>query len=478
MRHRSAGALALLALALLAPLLAGLPAQAQCDPTNPQSPVCQPAKEIRLALLLGGPRAVLSPQPTPTLDVPSEMARASLRGEVLVAPRSATSTETTAPIDYVIVFDESYSMGWRWEDARAPSVTETGRIAIAKEALRQFVTRQLHASDRMAIVSFGRGAGNTGTVMPYPSDKVFPEADITAAMNAVTSHVIGYTWGDASGKAALLAAIDGLQRQGTTPTALGLERARRLIAADGRLINIPEMPAVRQKLILITDGPANVYLDGKFNRCPDGMAVAENCLPHLASAGQPIDQMGDVAEQIRAQFGSTVTTYVIALGAHFDTVGLDRVASSPQPPFFNRADKPDDLGPIFDSFAAELVQGCVPSVEPPQPPLDPSRIVDGAIGEVSLRDSAGSLLATTDLISRNGAVTYHFELLRTGDFLLSGVVRYRGADGVARTYNLLQLEGGQVASSVAVRVGYDTATAPLPGPTLTFVLGSEVCAAR
>jgi hypothetical protein len=260
----------LVLLALLANTAPFPLAQAQCDPNAPQSPICQPAKELRLPLLLGGGARVSIPTPTatqtatatptttqtatatttvtptttatPTATTPA--GPPTLEGAVLVRPRYVRYPSPPTAVDYVFVVDVSASMRWAWQGENAAiSATNPARIDVVKDVLRTFINTQLGPNDRMALVAFGVGLGSTGATLPYPPDKPYSEADITSAMQAVTSQVITYTAGDASGRAALTAAIDTLQPQGDSPTTLGLERARRLSAEAGR-----DNVSVRQRL--------------------------------------------------------------------------------------------------------------------------------------------------------------------------------------------------------------------------------------
>lgn len=290
-------------------------------------------------------------------------------GNVLLKARYATSRDNAAPLDVVFVVDETYSMRWGWQgngnpvDAQHPS-----RLDVMKQQLTRFVDEQLLAGDRMAIVGFGEGLGSTGRVLPYPADKTYTPEEIDAAMTALTRVHAPYTPGDGSGKAMLKAAVAGLRSQGNTATALGLLRARREIVANSRttaLVNGSLVP-VRKLLVLVTDGVANVYLDGKFARCPDGQGVSELCVPHLASPGQPIDQMVRVAEQAKQDI-PRLEVSVVAMSYQFDVTGLNRVSSDSDAPSFNRADEVIDMAPIFNALLGSRASGtrsCLALEEP------------------------------------------------------------------------------------------------------------------
>jgi hypothetical protein len=414
-----------------------------------------------------------SPPPPPP-GVPN------LTGVVEVLPRYPDrGAKMGGPLDIVMVIDRSSSMTWGFagNGSSGPS-----RMSAAKEAAKRFVDGVIDKNDRLAIVGF---SGNTGTVNPYPPNKTYTSAQINNAVNQLTTVHAPFTVGDAAGKSVINNAINQLNPNGNTPTVVALERAKRLFnssAEDNRTVEVSQgvfqtLP-VKHVLILLTDGVATNYTDGKFALCPNGSQIAESCISHLTSAGQPINLAVNLANSMKAD-NEDLEVYVVAMGSNWDTSNLNKISSAPTLPYFSRANNLGDMNPIFQSIKQKIESSsCVPATEDPQAPIDPNRMRnDGVIGSITLREVGGSAaIATVPIVEENGEARYTFVGVRPGQYELSGEVYYRDPDGgQLRLYNKVAGDG---SSDHRDTFGYPVPEATLGnlviGPRLSFDLAEDI----
>jgi hypothetical protein len=422
----------------------------------------------------GCPTLVNPPQPSDNADTPT------LTGKVLVKPRYINNNAESGPVDIILVIDESVSMAWNWQGGTQTSSSNPSRLKVTKDAAKQFIGSFLGPEDRMAIISFGQNGGNTGQVMPYPDTKTFTQGQIDNAVNKITALDRDWTSGTSQGKAQLQSAIDGLQADGNTPTYPGLERARRVMSgARSTAVVNGQSVKVSKVLVLLTDGVANIYPDGKFNKCPDGKNRSENCVAHLASKGQPIWWTGKVAEQMKTTWPD-LTIYTIAMGYQFDVTGLNLVSSQPTPPYFNRADNLTQMQPIFDSIKRQIDStACVPAEESLQSPVDVGRLQDSqVIGEIRLIDTTTkALTAKGTVFEENGEAWYRFENLKPGTYEIEGYVKYRDKNSNrVRTYSFVSNGSASYGPTLAYTFNPEGNLGTLVyGPSLHFDLPTGIC---
>lgn len=433
----------------------------------------------------GCPMTVDVPRTECPPDATDCTATVDLVGEVKVKPRYTTRAEEQPPVDLVFVLDESGSMGWTWHtndkngntNASSP---DAARYIVVRSVLKQFVNDFMTEDDRIAITTY---SGNNGNAI-YNENQAYTQAQIDNAVKGLTEELAPYSKGDAAGKAYLLQQIDKYGAGGSTPSVVGLERGRRALqgARTSDWVGPPgnqKLMAVKKVLILMTDGVANVYKDGKFYPCLDKKGKSENCVNELTAVGQPIHQMATLANQIKASYGSDLTVYTIAMGPLFSQAGLINTASQPKAPYFNTADQISDMGPIFRDIKAKIKEGeCQPNEEAVQSPVDTNRIADdGVIGKVTLILDGNPYL-TSDIQDQNGVARYTFNNIKPGTYALKGWVRYKGKDNVYRIYDLVSKNGSEDwASQVPFQVD-DAANGigrQYQGPELHFDLSASVC---
>jgi Mg-chelatase subunit ChlD len=412
----------------------------------------------------------------PRVETPPQV---NLVGQVVVKPRHIDTAQQRGPVDIVLVIDESYSMQWAWDEKAKVTSGNPSRMTVTKNTAIDFVNSFMEENDRMAVVTYGRNGGNTGQVMPYPEDKSFSQSSIDSAVSSITDVKADWTLGTTEGKTALVSAINKASVQGNTPTYQGLVRAKNVLgsARSTATVNGQSLP-VSQVVVLLTDGVANTYPDGKFDRCPDGSNKSESCVPHLASRGQPIWHVGELAQQMKTN-NSKLKIYVIAMGALFDTVGLDRVASEPAPPYFNRADSLNDMKGIFDTIKGEIRDSdCIPGEEAYVSPIDVGRLADDqSIGTVKLIDSSTkAVVAQGAIFEQNGAAWYQFADVKPGTYEIEGFVRYRGKDGELRAYTFVGNGSAVSGPSLSYTLNPEgTLGSTVNGPQLHFDLPTGVC---
>ena len=193
------------------------------------------------------------------------------------------------------------------------------RVSITKAAIRDFVNA-LGPNDTMRYTAFSTRGDFPGNTQVIPSN--------------------GYT----NNKATLLGALDGLgsynndpnRTQGGTPGPQALNKAKSIILSAPT--TAPNGQAYRRVVVYLTDGVANVFINGTQNQARDkcgnlSVNAAVNtpfCQTGYSDAAgmwRPISAMIEEAKGIK-QADPTVQIYVVAL-AGVATDGLKDVASSP-----------------------------------------------------------------------------------------------------------------------------------------------------
>ncbi|NOK63508.1 MAG: hypothetical protein GFH27_549371n7 [Chloroflexi bacterium AL-W] len=190
--------------------------------------------------------------------------------------------------------------------------------------------------------------------------------------------------------------------------------------ADGR--------PYEKRVIFITDGVTNVFLNGQMNNardiCPEipsnEALNTPRCQIGTTANGmlRPITAMIDQSDQMKVE-NPGVSIYAIAL-AQFDTTGLNEVVSTPR--MLYRASNADIVGPIID-FINVREHVCVPASGDPVDRVSEESVVDNPAA-FGLPDSD-----TLGYVTEQG--------LAPGTYKIEGFVAYKGQDGVDRRYSWL-----------------------------------------
>ncbi|MEM8531767.1 MAG: vWA domain-containing protein, partial [Chloroflexota bacterium] len=407
------------------------------------------------------------------LRTPPDTPTPGLEGNVLVKPRWSDSSETR-PINYQILLDTSGSMSWDFdgygtrggtnymcESPNNPNpkglsyidtctngsdsgwaTTEERRIYIAKQAINQLID-EMDEYDVMQVIAFSRNSSNgSNNAKAYPVDGLtgdkgkLKEAVQQAGMWR-TSEPYNTTGGTSGAQAMRL-------------TGQLLEQAPDK-APDGR--------EYRDVVIYLTDGVANVFMDGNQNDARDicghmpanqARNTPDPCQLDSTNGGElrPITALIAEATNIR-QNNPGMDLFVVAM-AHFDSTGLNQVASSPETVY-----KANQAGVVDDIFRAinDQVEGgqCTAYDSDPTSDiaghevgsLDGYPVPQGGHGYVTIRDAAGDVLPNGKgrlpivYDPATGGLVYSIppeDGITPGDYSISAYVNYRGPDGVARTY--------------------------------------------
>jgi hypothetical protein len=191
------------------------------------------------------------------------------------------------------------------------------RIYVAKNAIKNFINR-MGPNDMMRIVSFstGQSAGNAVASGTWSSDKT---ALTTTVMNAGKYN------------------NDSYLTDGGTPGPQALDKAAKMfLASNGYTPTAGNGQTFKPVVIYLTDGVANVFLDGTTNYARDicgtmssaqAINTADPCQIGTTSGGtlRPISAMISIANNMKASM-SNLQIYAIGLAQAPDT-GLPKVAS-------------------------------------------------------------------------------------------------------------------------------------------------------
>ena len=433
------------------------------------------------------------PPVTPTAT-PGISQTVGLIGDVSVQPRWATNVDQ--PILYEIILDVSGSMSWDFngygtiggEDYQCESpdnpnpldlpyndtciggansawkVIEERRIYVAKQAIITLI-EQMEQDDLMRVIAFSSGHPVFGdaNARAYPADGW--SGDQSALEEAVLA---AGNWGQGF-----------YNTTGATSSSQAFQLGRQV------LDEAPEQTADGQpyekRVIFITDGVANVFLNGQMNDARDicGDISRNEALNtarcHIGTTEdgtlRPITAMIDQANRMKVE-NPGVSIYAIAL-AQFDSAGLNEVVSTPR--MLYRASNADVVGPIIDSINIRE-QVCVPTSGDPVDRVREEYLVDDpaafglpdsdTLGYVTLRDDNGDLLSGEQgrLPIRHDPTTgaLRFSLpaeqgLAPGTYQLEAFVAYKGPDGADRRYDWL--------SNATDSTGQERLTFAVPVPT-------------
>jgi len=425
-----------------------------------------------------------------------------IQGSVLLSPRWAvTQPAPPLPVAYNVVLDVSGSMSWDFNGYGTYDGSNTGsgytvpntvkgdvqcvspsnpnplnlpftdrctggsnsawknvderRIYIAKQAILHLIDR-MGPYDTMRVIAFSTSqSGNAFASPAWSSDKTILT---TTVINAGMYNNDPYrTNGGTSGPQALdKAAKMFLASNGYVPT-----------AANGQ--------SFKPVVIYLTDGVANVFLDGTTNTARDicgymstnrALETADPCQIGTTSRGtlRPISAMINVAYNMKTAMPN-LTIYAIGL-AQAPATGLPQVASTPS--MFYQAPYPGDLASTLDAIQLNASSGttCTPlggdqwvdhvdaAHTADSPPFD---LPGGTYGSVYLySDGSNTPIASVPITqdTETGKLTFAASGLMPGSYRVQAYIAYKGDDQASRQYDwIVDPNTQQGATSSTIQLG-------------------------
>ena len=405
---------------------------------------------LKLAYIGDAPEcATITVPPKRTTDV-------SVSGPVSYRPRWKDKPSAAVAVQYEIILDVSGSMSWNYEGyglkggkttlctgANAScdgshnfwNPKEERRIYFAKNAIKAFIN-QMSPNDAMRIVTFSGGPDS-----PYTNQNALDQ--LTDAYPTDTSVNKGWS----SDKTVLNDAVDDAGSynnntyitEGRTPSAVGISRGAQEFSKAPS--TNPAGITYKRVTIFMTDGVANIRLNGSLPDYPDGCGTEiPQC--NAGTDDMPINAAGTQATVLK-QYSQV---YVIAM-AGVPATGLDTIASQTTAPFFSTSQSGSDLTAIFNSINEDVRDGvCVPlggtnfvsTMKESQ--IGSPDLVYPTVGYATLTDENGGTLpggkGTAPIqMDADGKLSYRFDKLTPGIYQLSAYISYKGPDGVAHKYD-------------------------------------------
>jgi hypothetical protein len=456
-----------------------------------------------------------------------------LAGTVQIRPRHTIPPTAHQPVQYTIVLDTSGSMMWnffgeaktssgtvvqcgssndpareadRAADAAACSSvpawspTSERRITVAKTALQNFINL-LEPYDAMQIIGFsgrtnGVAASTTGWVYGNePGKQTLKDATLIAGASLANPYTVS----------------------GGTPSATGLDEARKLIAASPD-VSETDGREFKKVVIFLTDGVANYFknqrnpqsgtklfdwlndssdnptcrnLAGR-NEIPSCQIGMTNTSP---SFERPITAMASVAREIKNLNDGNTVIYVIAL-AGVPATGLSTdVAQQSTFPYYSEAIQASQVQQIFDAINQNIEDPtCIPAGGANWVgTVNSNRTITSAstranfglpadtsvYGYAYLKDQYGSTLQTSPITHQSGQLSYSFANVAPGTYKLEAFVGYLGEDAptpIARVYSSILLPDLSHSTSRSFAVDASaTLNSVVPLAPLFLDLNGNVC---
>ncbi len=475
----------------------------------------------------------------------------TVSGNVTFIPRYQTFPDMNRPVQFMIILDVSGSMSWSFEGYGYKNGQKTlctdpkngcvlsldtawfpekeRRISIAKEVLERFVDQihqdkqqNLRQYDMVRIIEFKGDLGLYSDPNSKDSEfehvnsygvqealehltRVHPESGWTNDVNVLYNAIRD------AGKVNLDGYRDDpFMTNGATPSGVALLRASQVFAKAPTPEYAPNGLKYRRVVIFVTDGVANVLLNGLLNdhgeecgngsenvSCQSGMfrEESERLLPD--GSRRPIDEMVYQADELKQVIGSSSgdgVIYVVALSNTFAQVGLDRVAS--QENYVKVATEEEQVNQIFDDIKVSAIRGeCTPAQDDERDRIEAVDLPEGMrgvtgdsvpvegktlaiVGQVTLTDENNIEYKgwiTADRFTRK--LSYEIKNVPPGRYTLRAWLAYRARDGVARDKYELIVRGGIATTAIPVTVSTGRSLGGVIGVPLKLDLNDNVCPA-
>ncbi|MBC8161125.1 MAG: hypothetical protein H7Z42_07885, partial [Roseiflexaceae bacterium] len=459
------------------------------------------------------------PPGTETPEIPTPSVRIPIR----VNPRWSEPTNPADPIAYQLVVDMSGSMSWNFSGEGTlggtvgPLKDTTGgtnwrceyanksnnyeykdscqggpnsswwkyterRVYVTKQAIRSLV-EDLNPEDMMRYTAFST-RGDDGF---SSNTKVVPSSGFTSDKALLLSQIDSLGWIN----------NDPYRTSGGTPGPQALSKARSIISQTPA--TSPSGRKYRKVVIYITDGVANVFLNGTSNQardnCGDRSVTAAlnspDCQIGLTATNQmrPITAMIDQANKIK-EADKEVEIYVLAM-AGVATDGLGWVASDQS--MLYTADKPGFVAAALNAIRSRVTkEDCVPRggakfIDRIMPANYPTGmgLASDEFGKATIYNDTGTVTIGVYPIKHGqpgGALEVDADL-PPGNYQIELWVGYKGPDKPTMknyVYDSLSWEGVRYANRLSFSVGANASlndTRVLP-PIFVDLKNTAVCPAK
>lgn len=448
----------------------------------------------------------------------------TLAGSIKIKPQLSTTPNSRQPVDVIVVLDASGSMNWDWsgigtasstliadlqnanalppgagvgkpidcvallglakgcQSADAYSDYSQRRLYQAKQAVKGFIEgfQWNIGQDRAAVVTYnGSGAGTQ--VKTWPTTGLSTNILGGTGSGSVVDLLINQAASKSPGSTN---PSDLYTTIGNSPGALGLQRAKQLLDSGSS--------AGRERVVIfLTDGLLNVDLNGVAS---SKETIDANYDPTWKT-NLPINQAGAQADLIKDQNNpKNAKIYVLAMGSQFSQAGLDYMASSKSPPFFDTANSGNALKGLLDKIGSDIIYGdCEPtSLQPQVPSADQMFRLSGSsyspatgsqgqasLGSVTVRDANGGPVNKVDILEDGSFsipnlqpnTTYRLSFNRPAD----DPVFYLGDDQVYRNYSLISATQSDTLEVRTSQTSLGSTQYVLDGTPVLLLLNGTLC---
>ncbi|KAB8139926.1 VWA domain-containing protein [Chloroflexia bacterium SDU3-3] len=315
------------------------------------------------------------------------------------------------------------------------------RIYLAKEAIRNLIDA-MPPDDTMRIIAFASGRGYTGNVVAQPaSGWTSDKTTLKDSLQAIGAY-----------------ANDPYLTQGNANHAQAIYAARTLLGyspyytPDGR----PYLP----KIIMLSDGPANTFLDGSQNFardiCPNlslrqaiNSSTCQIGYSPMYSRNRPITEMLNQTNLMKQYLYLDWGDISIIHMAHTsDTMGFADMASTPD--LYAHYSDPNQLVRI--ALEEICTDGSYWTGS-----IIPERLIQGSV-TLRSEDGISTVAQMPIVVDEQGGINYSLAGVAAGTYQLSAAITYTGLDGETREYTAVGLDNGAGAS--AITLAFDGQTVP------------------
>jgi len=461
-----------------------------------------------------------------------------LQGQVYLNPRWVIDTTAGQPVAYNLVLDVSGSMSWDFNgygtydgsnhdnsytvpngvkgDVQCESTNNPNplgldytdrciggrnsawktqserRVYVAKDAILKMINR-MGPNDMVRVLAFSESQAGNVTASPRWMNPVSDKA----ALQTIVKEAGAYGG-------------DNYKTDGGTPGPQALKKASEMfLASNGYTPTTCGGQSCKPVVIYLTDGVANVFLDGERNSARDicgtmsanqAESTADPCQLGTTSDGRrrPISAMVDVANNMKASM-SKLEIYAVGL-AQVPETGLPKVANDAS--YYFPASKPGYVDSILTSIQARATTApctagggynwvnTVPSANTPSGTGLPSGVY-GFVSIFAVNGASpiyGPLPIQHDTMS--GVLSFRIPPpdpnnpsstgITPGTYEMTAYIYYKGADGVTRQYDYFISpsslhEANRIPFSVT-SAGTLGSTVPIDPVFLDMAAAKQVCA--